>query len=289
MISPSAGAGRSATFAGSGKYVLKVIFALVMTGAPILAGTVYAEEIPVRHPEGLVHGFLSLSTMEGKVLAHGDLIQVSRGNQVTLRLRFDFKDGSVQDETTVFSQNGSFRVLNYHLIQKGPSFPHPIEVTASCTTGDVTVRFKDDNGNEKTENEHLDLPPDLANAIVPTLLKNVLPDSPRTTLSFLGTTPKPRLVKLVITPEGEDSFSIAGSSRKAIRYLVKVDIGGIAGVVAPLIGKKPADTHVWILSGEAPAFVKSEGPLYVGGPILRIELVSPVWPKSSGAGTKSER
>ncbi|HEV7220669.1 MAG: hypothetical protein ACHP8A_15010 [Terriglobales bacterium] len=271
------------------KYVLKVILALVMTGATMLTAAVYGEEIPVRHPEGLVHGFLALSTLEGKLLAHGDLIQVTHGNQVTLHLRFDFKDGSVQDETTIYSQNGNFRVLSYHMIQKGPTFPHPTEVTVDCTTGNVTVRFKDDKGKEKTENQHLDLPSDLANAIVPELLKNVLPDSPRTTLSFLGTDPKPRLVKLVITSEGEDSFLIAGSSRKAIRYVVKVDIGGVAGVVAPLVGKKPADTHVWILGGEAPTFVKSEGPLYVGGPILRIELVSPVWPKHTGAGTKSER
>ena len=152
-----------------------------------------------------------------------------------------------------------------------------------CTTGQVTVHFKDGPGKEKTENQHLDLPPDLANAIVPTLLKNVLPDSPRTTLSFVAAPPKPRIVKLVITPQGKDSFSVGGSTRKATNYLVKVDIGGVAGVVAPLIGKQPADTHVWILGGEAPTFVKSEGPSYPGGPIWRIELVSPVWPKAPGA------
>jgi len=53
---------------------------------------------------------------------------------------------------------------------------------------------------------------------------------------------------------------------------------GVAGVVAPIVRKQPPDIHVWILGGEAPAFVKSEGPLYLGGPIWRIELVSPVWP-----------
>jgi len=40
------------------------------------------------------------------------------------------------------------------------------------------------------------------------------------------------------------------------------------------MGKQPADTHVWVLGGEAPAFVKAEGPLYVGGPIWRIQLAS---------------
>jgi hypothetical protein len=33
-------------------------------------------------------------------------------------------------------------------------------------------------------------------------------------------------------------------------------------------------------SGEAPAFVKSEQPFYLGGPVWRIELVSPVWPRT---------
>jgi hypothetical protein len=92
-------------------------------------------------------------------------------------------------------------------------------------------------------------------------------------------------VKLVITSQGEDSFSTGGSSRKAIHYLVKVDIGGVTGLVAPLIGKKPPDTHVWILGGEAQAFVKSEGPLYLGGPTWRTELASPVWRRVS-AGTE---
>lgn len=233
--------------------LLRMFLALI-TCVAVLTITVCAEAVPVRYQEGREHGFLILSTMDGKILAHGDEVQVAHGDRVTLHLRFDFKDGSVQDETTVYSQTGTFRVLNYRLIQKGPSFPHPQEVSVDCTTGQVTVHASDEGGKEKTENEHVDLPPDLANAIVPTLLKNVLPDSPRTTLSFLAATPKPRVVKLVITPQGEDWFLVGGSHRKAIRYLLKVDIGGVAGVVAPLIGKQPADTHVWLLGRRPDVF-----------------------------------
>ena len=80
-----------------------------------------------------------------------------------------------------------------------------------------------------------------------------------------------------MTAAGEESFSIAGTSLKATHYVVKVEIGGISGVVAPLLGKQPPDSHVWILHAEAPAFVKSEQPLYNGGPLWRIELTSPVW------------
>ncbi len=68
------------------------------------------------------------------------------------------------------------------------------------------------------------------------------------------------------------------SSRLSWHYVVKVELGGIAGVVALVVGKQPPDSHVWILGGEAPAFVRSEAPLYSGGPVWRIELASPVWP-----------
>ncbi|HEY3043689.1 MAG TPA: hypothetical protein VGJ39_06675, partial [Vicinamibacterales bacterium] len=86
---------------------------------------------------------------------------------------------------------------------------------------------------------------------------------------------------------GEDRFTTGGTARKAAHYVVKVEIGGVAGLVAPLIGKQPADSHVWVLGGEAPAFVKSEGPMFLDGPIWRTELVSPVWPRTAPAAASA--
>jgi hypothetical protein len=123
----------------------------------------------------------------------------------------------------------------------------------------------------------MNLPLDLANGILITLLKNVRRDALPPSVSFVVATPKPRLVKLTITVAGTEPFLIAGSARRATRYVLKVDIGGVAGVVAPLVGKQPPDLHVWILEGEAPAFVRSQAPMFMGGPIWRTELVSPVW------------
>jgi len=125
----------------------------------------------------------------------------------------------------------------------------------------------------------MELPNDLANGMVSTLLKNVRPGGLPKSLGYVAATPKPRLVKLEIANAGQESFSTGGDGRKAIHYVVKVDIGGIAGVIAPLIGKEPPDAHVWILADDAPAFVKSEQTLYNGGPVWRIELVHPTWPR----------
>ena len=85
-----------------------------------------------------------------------------------------------------------------------------------------------------------------------------------------------RLVKLEILPEGEKAIASGNTKHETVRYVVKVKIGGVAGLVAPLLGKQPPDTHVWVLTGNAPAFVKFEGPIYEGGPIGRIELATPV-------------
>lgn len=62
---------------------------------------------------------------------------------------------------------------------------------------------------------------------------------------------------------------------KAEQYVVKFKIGGVAGLVAPLVGKQPPDVHIWVVKSEVPTFVQSEGPLYEGGPIWRIRLTAP--------------
>jgi hypothetical protein len=239
-----------------------------------------AQPVPVRHTEGLVHGFLVLRALDGNILASGDLAQVAKGDTVTAQLVFRFKDGSLHDETSVFSQRGTFRLLTYHLIQKGPAFKRQTDLTLNASTGQVTVHYADD-GKEKTVTDQLKVPEEVANGLVSTLLSEIDPKTPKTMLSMVASTPKPRLVKLAISPEGDESFWAGGQALKAIRYLVKVEIGGVDGVVAPIIGKQPPDTHVWVLAGKAPVFLKSEGPLYDDGPIWRIELASPVWPKSS--------
>ena len=243
-----------------------------------------AEPIPVRHVEGTVHGFLVLRTQQGHRLAVGDLIQTVRGDRVSSSLIFRFRDGSVDNESSVFSQRGNFQLISDHHIQKGPSFPHPMDVSIDVRRGEVTVRSMGKDGKEEVKTEHMDLPSDLSNGMILSLVKNIRPDTPETKVSMVVATPKPRLVKLAIAPQGEEPFSLAGSRRKAMHFGIKIELGGIAGVVAPLIGKAPPDIQIWIIGGKAPAFVKEEGALYQGGPIWSIQLTSPVWPGMSNSG-----
>ena len=236
----------------------------------------------MRHPEGVLHGFLTLQNLSGQRLADGDLIQTERNGQVTARLVFHFHDRSILDETAVFSQERRFRLIRDHLVQRGPIFPQDEETTVDVAETTVTVRTRDKKGRETVRTKKLDLPADVSNGLMLTLIKNLDPAAREpTTVSMVATASSPRLVKVVVSRDGEDRFAVGGSPRRAIRYRAHVEIGGLAGVVARLLNKVPPDTFVWILPGTAPAFVKSEGPLYYGGPIWRIELTSPSWPATA--------
>jgi len=252
----------------------RLIVILLACAAMLQPNALFADMIPVRHTEGLIHGFLVVRTLEGKAVADGQMTQDALGDRVTTHLIFRFKDGSVYEDTTIFSQRGTFRLLSDHLILRGPSFKQPVDTSIDASTGQVKVRYTEAKGKEKVIAQRMELPPDVANGLLLTLMKDIKPGVPRTTVSMVATTPKPRLVKLAILPQGEEPFTIGRFRHKAMHFVVKVEIGGLTGFLARLIGKQPADTHVWVLGGEAPAFVKAEGPLYVGGPIWRIQLAS---------------
>jgi hypothetical protein len=252
-------------------------------GCVLLACAGSAEPVAVRHVQGSLHGFLVLKDLDDKVLASGDLTQTPSANRLTTILTLHFKDGSLYQETSVYSQRRTFQLLTYKQVQKGPSFKTPETISLDTSTGKVNIEYTEKDGTAKTIADTVKLPPDLANGILPTLLTQVDPKI-ESTLSMLVSTPKPRVVKLKINASEPESYSVGGAGAKATHYIVKIDIGGVTGVVAKVAGKQPPPIHFWIASGNMPVFLKSEGPLFEDGPIWRIELASPVWPKTGPAG-----
>src|SRR5881392_4534071 len=78
------------------------------------------------------------------------MTQDARGDRVTNHLIFRFKDGWIYEDTTIFSQRGTFRLLSDHLIRRGPSFKQPTDTSIDASTGQVKVRYtKDRGGKEK--------------------------------------------------------------------------------------------------------------------------------------------
>jgi hypothetical protein len=252
------------------------LLAVAIWGALVEASRLSAEQVPVRHLEGVTLGFLVLRSLNGEVLAYGDLKQVANGDDGLLvdDLQFRFKDGSFYDEITKFTQRGKFRLVSDQVVQKGPSFKQESESWIDAGTGKITVRIRD-KGKEKMTSKHIDVPEDASNGLLFVLLKNVDPSAPQTTVSFVAASTTPRVVKWNILPGPEKTIKVGLITHKTQQYIVKTKIEGVAGAVAPLIGKQPPDIHVWLVKSEAPTFVEFEGPLSQDSPVWRIEVTAP--------------
>jgi hypothetical protein len=77
------------------RLALRALNRLVQSVCLLPVLSLIAEEVPVRHLEGRIHGFLVLRDLDDNLLASGTLIQYANGNRVTAELGFRFKDGSV--------------------------------------------------------------------------------------------------------------------------------------------------------------------------------------------------
>jgi hypothetical protein len=238
----------------------------------VLAGSIEAAPVPVRYVEGTSHGFVVLRSYRGALLASGQLIQTVRGERVGSRLFFHFADGSLYDEAVTFTQHNVFRLVAYHLIQRGPAFGEGGgEVAFDRDSG----RYRASSGDKSAEGP-LDLPEDLCNGMIGMLVRN-LPHGASATGHLMSFTPQPQLVRSEITPQGEERFSVGDASLTAVRYLVKLEIPGLKGTIANLMGKDPPDLRYWVSSGAAPAFLKFEGAMYLKGPVWTIEQATPRW------------
>jgi hypothetical protein len=104
--------------------------------------------------------------------------------------------------------------------------------------------------------------------------------APEMKVSYLAGSPKPRVVKLSIKPDGEDTFRLGGVNRRSSRFNIHIEIGGIAGVIAPVIGKT-AIRHQSLGSGWRSTRIRQDGRTSLPKrPNLDMELTSPVWPQN---------
>lgn len=236
-----------------------------------------AAPVPVRFSEGSLHGFLVLTTPKEILIASGDLLQVGRDGEVSSRLVFHFKDGSLFDETVVFTQRNVFTLQSYHLVQRGPVFPEDTEISLERASGKYRVKTRaHKDGQEKVQDGTIDLPLDVYNGMVLTVIKN-LSGGAGETVHMVAFTPAPKLIKLEMVPAGEHKVLVGGTENTAIHYVLKPMLGIWLKLFASLLGRMPPDNHVWIVTADVPAFVRFEGPLYMNGPSWRIELASPRW------------
>ncbi len=208
----------------------------------------------------------------GQTIAHVEFTETVQGGEVTMHLTYHFEDGSIDDEITTYRQQGTFQLIRNHHIQKGPFFAKPVDFAVEAATGTATTRTTDGNGTVHAESEHIDLPDDLANGFVGTVLLNVPPNTAPFRVGILAPVFGGRLIRILISPDGEQPFQKAGQILKATVFRIHPELGGILGMLAQLLGLQPKDAMVWILEGEQPAVVRIVGQLGGSGPVVSSEL-----------------
>jgi hypothetical protein len=247
-----------------------VILTALIAGLVVLLWSVAAGAAPVvvRFAEGVARGFPVLRSPAGHILAHGELTQVARGDRVESRLVFRFLDGSIYDETVQFSQKDVFTLLSYRIVQRGPAFPESLEASIDRASGRYDVRYRADaDSPEETISGRFELAADVYNGMLTILLKN-LAGGASETVHIVAFTPQPRHVRMVLTPHGHDEVAIGPRTERARRYRLQPELG----LLNLLLVADPAPMLCWILDGTVPAFIRFQGPLYLLGPVWRIDL-----------------
>jgi len=237
--------------------------------APSRAG---AAPVEVRFLEGVTRGFLVLRSTTGQIMAQGDLIQTAHPDRVESRMVFRFKDGSFYEERVTFSQQHVFSLLSYRLIEKGPSFPEPMDVSFERAQGRYRVTSTK-KGHEKTSSGTLDLPPDVYNGMIVMILRN-LPARRTEMVHVVAFTPTPRVIQAELEPAGDQTLQLGEQEAHATRFTITPKLGMLLRLAAGVLGKRPSSYECLIWTKDVPAFVRCDGPLRLNGPVYRFELVN---------------
>jgi hypothetical protein len=253
----------------------EALLTAVLAITALVPARAVADPVAVRFTEGVTRGFLVVSGVDGKPLGQGDIRQIAHPDHVESRMVLRFRDGSLHDESITFTQDKVFKLGRFKLVQKGPSFPEPVEISLETASGEYHVKaHPGDAKREKTYRGKLEVPPDTYNGLLLTVLKN-LPPGAGASVHYIAFTPKPYLIGLDLSPGGEHKVRVGEETRPVLRYELTPRLGVLLRVAAFVLGKTPARQQCWILSDPVPAFVGCEAPLANAGPPWRIGLTSP--------------
>lgn len=255
-----------------GPVVLSLLALSLASLLPALA--LAAGPVTARRKQEPMHRLLTMKDASGKLLANGEDVAVLQGDEVHARLTFHYLDGSVDDEETVFKQDSAFHLISDHHIQKGPTFPAPVDIAVDVPSGTVTWHEMR-AGKDETRTQTLAVPDDVANGIVPLLVENYPLGAAEMRVSWMAIAFKPMFVGLSVAPKGAEEVDPGGTFVRANEYVIHAQVPGMIGMLAPLVNKLPADIHIWVTDEKKPAFVRLDSQFYPGGPMWTVEPAGP--------------
>ena len=185
-----------------------------------------AEPIAVRFTEGTTHGYLSLKTEQGRQIAHGELVQRTRGKRVEANLLFYFLDGSVHDEKVTFSQHRLFRMEKYFLKQTGRFLSY------SARSQELIERQEHSPfvlGQPVDLKFHVTgrsaLPDDVYNGMIVTLLKNLTTRSRAQRFNMSPSHLNQSCIHFKLTPTHRLNVKMGARSKPVTQYVLEPKVG----------------------------------------------------------------
>lgn len=246
-------------------------------------------QVPVRFPEGTVRGYLALSNEAGERIADGNVFQTREGDSIESRMVFRFYDGSLFEEVTRFTQDQVFRLRGYELTLRGPAFEEDWEISLDASTGNFRARTRDrSSGEEKLQEDAIELEPDVYNGLVMIIAKNLGPGRSQD-FHFVAFMPEPQMIVMELLPAGQETVPHGRLEETAVRYEVKPKLGPARDILARLLGSRPPDSYAWIIRDPVPTFLRFRGPLFPTGPVWQIDLIGPGRPQSDVKRTTRQR
>jgi hypothetical protein len=234
------------------------------------------DPVRVRWPEGATRGFVVVSAMDGTRIGDGELLQTVRGAMLTSRFTVRFDDGSLYDETIRFTQRPVFRIRRYRLAQRGRRFTQTQYVRFD-DRGRYRVRQRSRADADWDEDAGTsDIPADVSNGMIATLVKNLPPGTSATT-HLVAFTPSPHVVALHLRPDGDAGYRLGDGAARATRWTAQAEVTGLLGILASVAGKQPPPIAIWMTRPPVPTLLRLEGPLYADGPTWRFEPGAPRW------------
>lgn len=245
----------------------------------LLSATSCGASVPARRKQEPMRQFLVVKSLDGTVIADGEESSTFEGNRVRSDLVFHFRDGSLDEQVTVFTQDQVFHLINDRHVQRGPSFPTPLDFTVDVPSSTVTWH-EQKLGKDRVYSTHMTLPDDISNGLVPLLAENVPPGSSGFQVSWIAVAIRPILVSLSIQPD--PSADPASAAPPGKRLLLHPELHGLTWTLASVFGKQPADLHFMVSNDPQPYFLRVVGPFYQGGPVWTVESTGPEIPITGG-------
>lgn len=224
--------------------------ALVAALLPAAAGA-----IPLTVPQGVLHGFPSMSDEAGQVIADGELTQEPKDGHLAVHIRWRFRDGRTVEEEDTFGTGAELVQERFSWVEtRGGEELRRFEV--DFTTGKaraVTV----EGGAVHQEDARVDVPRGRSFAGYGTALAvSMLPlgaDAGKAEITFVAFTPKPRTVTLGVRRDREEPIPVAGRSVPCDRVTLHPEIP----FPVSLFVHAP-DAHLWFTHRPPRTLVRAE-------------------------------